>query len=120
MQRILKRRVLIVDDKDYIRDILLDFFSFNGYEADTARNGGEALKILKEKPCSLLITDLNMPEMDGIELIRAVRNLDIPLTIIGMSLEDKKYEFFKAGADYFLVKPFNFLYLKSILSSMLR
>jgi DNA-binding response OmpR family regulator len=116
MAAISGKEVLIADDNDDIRNVLADFFSFNGYETDTARNGDEALKILKEKPYSLLITDLNMPTMDGIELIRAVRNLGMPLTIIGMSMKDKKHECLKAGADYFLLKPFNFLYMKSILN----
>ncbi len=120
MHGIFGRQVLIVDDKDYIRNLLLDFFSFNGYETVTARDGGEALEMLKEKPFSLLITGLDMPEMNGIELIRNVRNLAIPVTIIGMSLGDKESEFLKAGADYFLSKPFNFRYLKSILNFIFR
>ena len=120
MRGISERRILIADDKEVIRNLLLDFFSFYGCEAATAKNGGEALEMLKGKPLSLLITGLDMPEMDGIELIRNVRNLAIPVTIIGMSLGDKESEFLKAGADYFLSKPFNFRYLKSILTFIFR
>jgi len=120
MQRAPERRILIVDDKEAIRNLLLDFFSFYDYEAETAKNGGEALEMLKENLFSLLITDLDMPEMNGIELIRNVRNLAIPVIIIGMSLGDKESEFLKVGADYFLSKPFNFRYLKSILNFIFR
>jgi CheY-like chemotaxis protein len=59
-----------------------------------------------------------MPEMTGIELVDAIRRLNIPVTIIGMSLKDKKSEFLRAGADYFLCKPFDFQHLQSILNSL--
>jgi DNA-binding response OmpR family regulator len=113
------RQVLIVDDEGYIRKLLSEFFLFNGYKVIRASNGKEALDKLKNKSCSVLITDLRMPLMDGIELVTEIRNLNIPLTIIGMSFEDKESEFLKAGADYFLLKPFKFNNLKSILRSIL-
>ena len=61
-----------------------------------------------------------MPVINGIDLIRAVRDLNMSVTIIGMSGEDNKSVFLKAGADYFLSKPFDFSYLKSILNSIFR
>ena len=118
MRRTLDRRVLIADDEENIRNILSAFFSFHGYEAVSAGNGKEALDILKNKSCELLITDLDMPKMNGLELVDAIRKLNIPVTIIGMSFNDKKSEFLRAGADYFLCKPFDFQHLKSILSSL--
>lgn len=120
MQETLCRQVLIVDDNAYIRKLLSDFFSFYGYEVITASNGKEVLDILKYKSCNLLITDLNMPLMDGIELVVKIRNLDISLPIIGMSIENKESEFLRAGADFFILKPFNFNHLKSILYSISR
>jgi DNA-binding response OmpR family regulator len=120
MRRIFEGRILIVDDSSSIRDLLSDFFSSNGYEVATARNGDEALKMLKEKHFSMLVTDLNMSIMNGIELINEVRNLNISLIIIGMSVEDNEVKFLEAGSDYFLSKPFDFLYLKFILGSVFR
>jgi len=64
------------------------------------------------------MTDLDMPEMNGLELVDAIRRLNIPATIIGMSFQDKKAEFLRAGADYFLCKPFDFQHLQSILNSL--
>jgi DNA-binding response OmpR family regulator len=116
MPKSLGRKVLIVDDNEHIRKLLSDFFSFNGYGAITVSNGREALDILKDKSFSLIITDLNMPVMDGIELVIKIRSLNISLPIIGMSFDDKKSEFLRAGADYFLSKPFIFHHLKSIVS----
>jgi DNA-binding response OmpR family regulator len=117
MSRIPTNRVVIVDDEEIIRDLLADFFSFNGYKAITAGNGRDALKIIEGTPCALLITDLNMPGMDGIELVKKVRNLGIPLTIIGTSVYHKEDEFLSAGADFFLLKPFDFRYLENTLNS---
>jgi DNA-binding response OmpR family regulator len=120
MPKGLHREVLIVDDEEFIRTLLSDFFSFNGYEVFLARNGEEALDIIKNKSCSLLITDMDMPLMDGIELVRKIRKINISLPIIGMSIENKESEFLKAGADYFLLKPFSLNNLKSILYSIFR
>lgn len=112
------KRVLIVDDNEHVRKLLLDFVSSNGYEVITACNGREALDILEDKSFSLLITDLNMPEMDGIELVVKIRNIDISLPIIGMSSDDKESEFLRAGTDYFLSKPFRIHHLEFILYSI--
>jgi DNA-binding response OmpR family regulator len=113
------KRVLIVDDEESIGNLLSDFFSINGYEPVVASNGSKALDTLKEISCSLMIVDVNMPETDGIKLIGRVRNLSAPVKIIGMSFENKINDSLKAGADYFLFKPFNLRYLRAILNSML-
>lgn len=116
MHGTLDKKVLIVDDKEPMRKLLSDFFLFNGYEILFATNGKEALDILIDKsPVALLITDFYMPVMDGIELVVKIKNLDMPLAVIGMSFEDKRSEFLRAGADYFLLKPFSLNHLKSIL-----
>jgi DNA-binding response OmpR family regulator len=111
-------RVLVVDDDEKIRNLLSAFFSFHDYEVVSAGSGIEALHVLKNKSCALLMTDMDMPEMNGLELVVTIRKMNIPLTIIGMSFQDKKAEFLRAGADYFLCKPFNFQFLKSILTSI--
>ena len=118
MHRTAGRQVLVVDDDENIRNLLSAFFSLHGYEAASAGNGKEALDILKNKSCGLVMTDLDMPEMNGLELVDTIRKLNIPVTIIGMSFQDKKSEFLRAGADYFLCKPFNFQHLQAILNSL--
>jgi DNA-binding response OmpR family regulator len=112
----LDRKVLIVDDEEHVKSLLSEFFSFNGYDVILANNGREALEILKNEHCSLLITDLKMPGINGVELVVKIRNLDISLPIIGISSENKESEFLKAGANYFLLKPFSIHHLKSIVS----
>lgn len=115
----LDKKILIVDDEKQIKELLSEIFSFNGYKTILASNGKEAVDILRDKSCGLLITDLNMPDMDGIELVRKIRSFDISLPIIGMSCKDKETEFLHAGADYFLLKPFNIYHLKFIVNSIL-
>jgi len=117
--KFLDKKILVVEDEKHIKELLKEFLSFNGYETIVASNGIEALDILKDKPCSLLITDLNVPHMNGIELIQRIRSFDVSLPIIGMSCEDKEIELLNAGADYFLLKPFNIYHLKFILNSLL-
>jgi DNA-binding response OmpR family regulator len=120
MHEPLDRKILIVDDEENIKKLLSDFFCFNGYEVVLASNGKEALDILEDKSFDLLITDLNMPVMDGIELVIRIRNLNILSPIVGMSNEDKKSEFLRAGADYFLSKPFGIHQLRSVLYSIFK
>ncbi len=116
MQKTSDKTVLITDDKEPMRKLLSGFFLFDGYKIIFANNGKEALDILIDKyPVDLLITDLSMPVIDGIELVVKIRNLGIAIPIIGMSVEDKRSEFLKAGADYFLLKPFSLNQIRSIL-----
>jgi len=115
----LDKKILVVDDDKHIKELLKEFFSFNGYEIFEASNGIEALDILNEKSCSLLITDMNMPYMNGIELVQRIRSFDVSLPIIGMSCEDKETEFFHAGANCFLLKPFDIYYLKILVNLLL-
>jgi len=112
------RKVLIVDDTEDVKRLLSDFFSSDGYEIILASDGKEALDILKYISCGLLITDLNMPVMNGIDLVVKIRNLDKSLPIIGMSSDDKESEFLRAGADYFLLKPLRIHHLEFILYSI--
>lgn len=112
------KTVLIVDDEENIRDFLSDFFAHYDYQPIVATNGKEALELLRKKSFKLLITDFNMPEMSGIDLIRTVKKYKIKLTIIGMSVEDNRKDFLEAGADFFVLKPFNFEQLSKILNSV--
>ncbi len=119
MPEFLDKRILLVDDEKHIKELLKEFLFFNGYETIVASNGIEALDIIRNKSCSLLITGINMPYMSGIELVQRIRSFDISLPIIGMSCENKEIELLNAGADYFLLKPFNIYHLKFIVYSIL-
>jgi DNA-binding NtrC family response regulator len=104
-------RVLVVDDESSARQALQKLLEESGYEVRTAPEGFKALGVLEEWRCDVLLTDLRMPIMDGLELIRKARNFDRQLACIVMtafgSIENA-VEAMKAGADDYLTKPLNF------------
>lgn len=101
--------LLIVDDEDSYREVLKVIFEEDGYAVNTARNGNKALAHLKKEPCDLIISDVRMPDMDGIGLLRAARELHPDVGVVMMTAFgtiDNAREAFKLGADDFISKPF--------------
>lgn len=104
--------VLAVDDSASIRQMVAFTLKGAGYEVVEAVDGQDALKMAKSKKVNLVITDVNMPNMDGISLIKALRALHeykfIPMLMLTTeSADNKKQEGKAAGATGWLVKPFN-------------
>jgi excisionase family DNA binding protein len=102
-------RVLVVDDEASIRDLLSKTLALAEYEVDLAPDGRTALERLRIMPYDLLITDLKMPGVDGLAVIREARRLkaDIPVIIItGFSTEASAIEAVNLGVSGYLTKPF--------------
>lgn len=101
-------RILVVDDDPNIVKFVTLNLTEAGYRVASANDGRQALRRLKETPCSLAVVDVMMPYMDGLELTKAIRDeYDIPVLILtAKSHIDDKAEGFKAGTDDYLVKPF--------------
>jgi excisionase family DNA binding protein len=102
-------RVLVVDDEAAIRDLLSKTLALAEYEVDLAADGRNALERLRIIPYDLLITDLKMPGVDGLAVIREARRLkaDIPVIIItGFSTEASAIEAINLGVSGYLTKPF--------------
>ena len=78
-------RILIADDEPAVRDLLCDLLGHSGYEVVGAADGGEALRKLAETDFDLVICDILMPEVDGLELIIQVKNEHPDVAIIAMS-----------------------------------
>lgn len=101
--------VLVVDDEDYIREPIVEMLRRMGFRVDSAANGKHALEKLKEKPYTFLLTDMRMPEMDGLELIKSAER-DYPnVSTIAMTGYSKEYDYVdvvNAGAADFINKPF--------------
>jgi two-component system, OmpR family, KDP operon response regulator KdpE len=102
------RRILVVDDEAQITRVLRTSLSSQGYEIRVANDGVTALEIMKDWRPDLVITDLSMPNMDGLELCRRLRaRSDIPIVILSVRGEEKtKVQALDAGADDYVTKPF--------------
>lgn len=102
--------ILIVDDEQSYRQLLSLVFEGDGHNIRTAANGSEALDLLHAEPANIIISDVKMPDMDGIEMLRAVRetlpDVGVVLMTAFASVETAR-EAFKLGADDFIQKPFD-------------
>jgi len=107
------KTILITEDSSTMRSLLVSTIeSLDGYRIIEAGSGFEALRLLPREQIDLIITDINMPDINGLELISFVRNntnyQSIPLFIISTESSEKDLEKGLAlGADEYLVKPFN-------------
>jgi DNA-binding NtrC family response regulator len=114
--------ILIVDDEQSYRQLLSLVFEGDGHTIRTATNGREALEFMKADPTDLVITDVRMPDMDGISLLRAAREHQPEIGVVLMtafaSVETAR-EAFKLGADDFIQKPFDVDELKLIVKKTL-
>jgi len=115
-----KETILFVDDEESILDVARQYFERKGYQTLTAGNGVEALKIFENENVDCCFTDINMPEMNGLELAENIRMRDATMPIIVMtgypSLENT-IQTLKNGVVDFLIKPVN---LKQMELCMLR
>ena len=104
-----KGNILVVDDEPQITRVLKTTLSSHGYGTRTAGDGDEALQVMKDWSPDLLITDLRMPNMDGLELCRRVREKSLlPIIVLSVKGEERtKVEALDAGADDYVTKPFN-------------
>jgi two-component system, NtrC family, response regulator PilR len=114
--------ILIVDDEQSYRQLLSLVFEGDGHTLRTAMNGREALAMLQAEPADVVISDVKMPDMDGIDMLQAVRETQPDLGVILMtafaSVETAR-EAFKLGADDFIQKPFDVEELKLIVKKTL-
>lgn len=118
----MKRRILVVDDNALIREHLRVFLEMDGLEVETAADGRSALAALRERPFHLTVTDLRMPDMNGIELLAAVRSEKLPLGVIvltGHGDTQVALDAMKAGADDFVSKPYDPDHLRYVVQRIL-
>ncbi|HEV3165669.1 MAG TPA: sigma-54 dependent transcriptional regulator [Isosphaeraceae bacterium] len=104
----MKRRILVVDDTPLICEHLSHILAQDGFEVETASDARSALERLRARPFHLMITDLRMPDMDGFELLKAVRTEKLPFGVIVLTGHGDTHvaiEAMKAGADDFVTKP---------------
>ena len=115
-------KLLIVDDEQSYRQLLNLVFEGDGHIIRTARNGREAVEMLQDEPADVVITDVKMPDMNGIELLRSAREFlpDIGFVLMtAFATVDTAREAFILGADDFIQKPFDVEELKIIVKKAL-
>jgi len=102
------QRILVVDDEPQITRVLRRSLATHGYEAQTASGGEEALQVFREWSPDLVITDLSMPDMGGLELCRRLRAVSrVPVIVLSAKGEERlKVEALDVGADDYVTKPF--------------
>src|SRR3989440_8306114 len=102
-------RIMVVDDDPQIRRVLRTALVAQGYEAVDARNGEEAIERLHEEKPDLIILDVNMPRMNGLEACRIIRSTsEVPIIMLTVrDTEADKIQALDAGADDYIAKPFS-------------
>jgi two-component system KDP operon response regulator KdpE len=102
------KRILVVDDETQITRVLRTTLSSHGYDIRVANDGETALEIMKDWSPDLVITDLAMPNMDGLELCHRLRpRTQIPIIVLSVRGEERtKVKALDAGADDYVTKPF--------------
>lgn len=104
-----KPRILIVDDEPVIRDILTEFLTLEGYDIDTAKDGLEAREKILSGKYNVVLSDLKMPNLDGMQLLQFINDRQLPIVPIimtGYGTIETAIEAMKAGAYDYILKPF--------------
>jgi DNA-binding NtrC family response regulator len=115
--------ILVVDDELNIRRVLERAFAKEGYQVQTAEGGHQALRVLAETPCDLMLTDVVMPDMTGLELLKRARQQHPNLQVVLMTAYGTiptAVEAMRAGAYDFLTKPLDMERLRKVVRSALR
>jgi CheY-like chemotaxis protein len=119
------KKVLIGEDSSVIQNLAKKILEFQNFEITSAKNGEEVLKLLKSHSFDVILLDINMPVMDGMECIKTIRAMEdeklakIPvIAITGNARNYTKEDFDAAGFNQMLAKPLNFDELVSTVKSM--
>ena len=102
--------ILVVDDEMHVNSILARFLSGEGYSCITAEDGAEALEKLRNRPCALALCDIRMPGMDGLELLKRIKEYNDEIAVIMVTAVDNRevaVEAMRAGAHDYVMKPFH-------------
>jgi CheY-like chemotaxis protein len=108
-EHIMEKKILVVDDEDYHRELMQKLLSKLGYEVDAVESAEDAFSLLERNKFPVIITDLIMLEMDGVEFCRRIRETDDKTVMIALSGHTELYDIDKlkeVGFDNHLTKPF--------------
>jgi len=104
------QKVLVVDDEAQMRRVLRASLIVHGYDVVEASSGEEALATVKDERCDLVLLDLNLPGIDGVDTCRAIRSTSgVPVIVVSIRDSEKdRAAALAAGADGYVTKPFSF------------
>ncbi len=105
-----QQRILVVDDEEYLTDLLSTSLRFQGFDVAIAANGFTALSVADSFDPDLILLDVRMPDIDGIEVCRRLRSADNPVPVIFLTARDTKADLlsgFATGGDDYITKPFS-------------
>lgn len=109
-----KKRILLVDDEEAIQLLYREEFEDEGYAVESARNGEEALANFRSHPPDLVILDINMPGMNGIEVLRQMKEMHAELPVIlSSAYQEYKQDFSTWASEAYVVKSANLDELKT-------
>jgi DNA-binding response OmpR family regulator len=117
----LKKRILIVEDDEEMRSLLKDFFEEDGFEIDSVGNGSEAFRKIAREPFDVVITDIRMPGLTGLDILPGIKKLQSKVSIIVISAfgsEEVRRKAFDRGATAYLEKPIHFNKLRTLVHEM--
>ncbi|MBP1657973.1 MAG: two component, sigma54 specific, transcriptional regulator, Fis family [Bacteroidetes bacterium] len=115
-------RILLADDEEALRELLREQLSTQGYTIDEAQDGVEAVEKLQQNSYHLAILDINMPRKNGLDVLRHIREQNLPVRVImltgrlGFSVGS---ESMLLGADEYITKPFDLDYLEMAIKKVL-
>ncbi|WP_297289227.1 response regulator transcription factor [uncultured Flavonifractor sp.] len=115
-------RILVVEDEDRIRNIVLDYFAVHGLDCDLARDGEEALDLLRDNDYDAILLDVLMPNLDGFAVCRAVRARSrVPILFLtALGSEEDVLRGYALGADDYVTKPFSLAVLLAKTRAVIR
>ncbi|PWW34680.1 MULTISPECIES: response regulator transcription factor [Paenibacillus] len=116
-------QILVVDDDVHIRELITLFLRNEGFEIVVAKDGAEALDIVEKSPIDLVILDIMMPKLDGWELCREIRRMDLNMPLLMVTVKGEsaqKVKGFQLGTDDYLTKPFDPLELVMRVKALLK
>jgi len=117
----MKKRILVIEDDEEMRSLLKDFVEGEGYEADSVNNGSEAFRKLAREPFDLIITDIRMPGLTGLDILPGIKRLQPEASIIVITAFGSKEVCRKAierGATAYLEKPIHLSTLRTLMDKM--
>lgn len=117
------QRILVIDDDPAVLSVLKRGLTYEGYTVETASSGLEGLNIARERPPSLIVLDIMMPGIDGLEVLRRLRAAEDRVPVLMLTAKDApadEVSGLEHGADDYVVKPFSFEVLVAHIRALLR